>query len=108
MLSFDSLVCSLRLSRTVSSPVSEVVLVPPRVGFCSGSAAEDPPAVQEAAGSIPGLETSPGEGTAAHSRIVAWEIPWTEELGGLQSVRSQRVRRDHHHLTGHGCRISVP
>ena len=26
-----------------------------------------------------------------HSSILAWEIPWTEELGGLQSMRLQRV-----------------
>ena len=25
------------------------------------------------------------------SRILAWEIPWTEEPGGLQSMRLQRV-----------------
>ena len=34
------------------------------------------------------------EGMAAHSTIPAWRIPWTEEPGGLQSVGSQRVRRD--------------
>ena len=28
---------------------------------------------------------------ATHSSILAWEIPWTEEPGGLQSMRSQRV-----------------
>ena len=28
---------------------------------------------------------------ATHSSIVAWDIPWTEEHGGLQSVGSQRV-----------------
>ena len=27
--------------------------------------------------------------TAAHSSILAWEIPWTEEAGGLQPMRSQ-------------------
>ena len=27
---------------------------------------------------------------ATHSSILAWEIPWTEELGGLQSMGSQR------------------
>ena len=32
---------------------------------------------------------------ATHSSILAWEIPWTEEPGGLQSTGSQRV--------GHGC-----
>ena len=30
-----------------------------------------------------------------HSSILAWEILWTEELGGPQSMGSQRV--------GHGC-----
>ena len=29
-----------------------------------------------------------------HSSILAWEIPWTEEPGGLQSVGLQRVRQD--------------
>ena len=29
---------------------------------------------------------------ATHSSILAWEIPWTEESGGLQSMGSQRVR----------------
>ena len=28
---------------------------------------------------------------ATHSSIRAWEIQWTEELGGLQSMGSQRV-----------------
>ena len=27
---------------------------------------------------------------ATNSSILAWEIPWTEEPGGLQSMRSQR------------------
>ena len=27
---------------------------------------------------------------ATHSSILAWEIPWTEEPGGLQSIGSQR------------------
>ena len=31
---------------------------------------------------------------ATHSNILAWEIPWTEERGGLQCMRSQRVRHD--------------
>ena len=32
--------------------------------------------------------------TATHSSTLAWEIPWTEEPGGLQSMRSQRVGHD--------------
>ena len=31
---------------------------------------------------------------ATHSNILAWEIPWTEEPGGLQSMRSRTVRHD--------------
>ena len=31
---------------------------------------------------------------AAHSSILTWRIPWTEEPAGLQSVGSQRVRPD--------------
>ena len=34
------------------------------------------------------------EEMAAHSSVLAWEIPWTEEPGGLQSMGSQRVRHD--------------
>ena len=34
------------------------------------------------------------EGMAAHSRVLAWRSPWTEEPGGLQSIGSQRVRQD--------------
>ena len=35
-----------------------------------------------------------GGGNGTHSSILAWRIPWTEEPGGLQSLGSQRVRRD--------------
>ena len=31
---------------------------------------------------------------ATHSSTLAWRIPWTEELGGLQSTGSQRVGHD--------------
>ena len=34
------------------------------------------------------------KGMATHSSILAWRIPWTEELGGLQSMGSQRVKHD--------------
>ena len=35
---------------------------------------------------IPGLGRSLEEEMATHSSIVAWEIPWTEEAGRLQSI----------------------
>ena len=31
---------------------------------------------------------------AIHSRTLVWEIPWTENPGGLQSMGSQRVGHD--------------
>ena len=31
---------------------------------------------------------------ATHSSVLAWRIPWTEELGGLHSMGSQRVGHD--------------
>ena len=31
---------------------------------------------------------------ATHSSTLAWKIPWTEQLGRLQSMGSQRVRQD--------------
>ena len=44
------------------------------------------------AGSIPGGgEDALEKGTATHSSILAWRIPWTEEPGGLQSMGLQRV-----------------
>ena len=39
-----------------------------------------------------GLEDPLVEKMATHSNILAWEIPWTKESGGLQSTKeSQRV-----------------
>ena len=34
------------------------------------------------------------EEMATHSSILAWEIPWTEKAGRLQSIGSQRVEHD--------------
>ena len=44
--------------------------------------------------SILGREDPLEEGTATCSSILAWRIPWTKELGRLQSIGSQRVRHD--------------
>ena len=41
-----------------------------------------------------GQEDPLEKGTATHSSILAWRIPWTEEPGGLQSMRSERVGHD--------------
>ena len=41
-----------------------------------------------------GQEDSLEKVMALHSSILAWEIPWTKEPGGLQSVGLQRVGHD--------------
>ena len=43
------------------------------------------------AGSIPGLERSPGGGHSNPLQYSCLEIPWTEEPGGLQSMGSQSL-----------------
>jgi len=40
--------------------------------------------------SIPRLGRSLEKEMATHSSILAWKIPWTEELGGLRSMESRR------------------
>ena len=41
-----------------------------------------------------GQQDSLEKETATHSSILAWEIPWTEEPGGLQFMGLQRVGHD--------------
>ena len=41
-----------------------------------------------------GWEDHLEEGMATHFSILAWRIPWGEELGGLQSMGPQRIRHD--------------
>ena len=49
------------------------------------------PAVQETRVQSLGWEDPLEKEMATHSSILAWKISWTEEPGGLQSMRSQRV-----------------
>ena len=55
---------------------------------------KNPPAVQETQVRSLSREDPLEEEMATHSSILAWRSPWTEELGGLQSMGSQRVRPD--------------
>ena len=52
------------------------------------------PAVQETRAHSLGGEDPLEKEMAAHSSVLAWRTPWTEEPGGLQSLGSQRVRHD--------------
>ena len=52
------------------------------------------PAMQETQVQSLGKEDPLEEDMATHSSILAGEIPWMEELGGLQSMRLPRVGHD--------------
>ena len=52
------------------------------------------PAVQETRVQSLGQEDLLEKEMATHPHILAWRIPWTEELGGLQSMETQRVVHD--------------
>ena len=52
---------------------------------------KNPPAKQEKWVRSLGLEDPLEKEMATHSSILVWEIPWTEEPGGLQFMGSQRI-----------------
>ena len=67
------------------------------LGFPGGAVVKNLPASAGDAGgtgSVPGSGRSPGEGNSNPPQYLAWRIPWTEEPGGLQSMRSQRVGQE--------------
>ena len=53
---------------------------------------ENPPAKQEMQVRSLGWEDPLEKKMATRLSILAWEIPWAEEPGGLQSMGSQRIR----------------
>ena len=55
---------------------------------------KNPPAMQEIQVHSLGWEDPLEKGMATHASILAWRIPWIEEPCRLQSMGSQRVRRD--------------
>ena len=64
-------------------------------GFLGGSAVKKSPANAGDVGLIPALERFPGGEKATHfNNTFAWEIPWTEEPAGQQSVGSQGEGHD--------------
>ena len=69
-----------------------------QVGFPGGSEGKE--SVCSAGDHVQSLcwEDPLEEGRATHPSILAWRIPWTEEPGGLQFMRLQRVGHD---LTSH-------
>ena len=64
------------------------------LGFRGGTVVKNPLPVQEMQDTQVqslGQEDALEQEMAAHSSILAWEIPWTEEPGRLQSMGSQRI-----------------
>ena len=72
------------------NPLKQMLLLP--LGFPGGSAAKTPTAIQEMWVQSLGWENPLEKVMATYSSILAWEIPWTEENGGLQPMGLQRVR----------------
>ena len=68
------------MSRNMDFPVAQMV--------------KNLPAMKETRVRSLGREDPLEKGMAIHSSILAWGIPWTEKLGGLQFLRSQRVGHD--------------
>ena len=64
------------------------------MGFSGSMEVKNPSVNAKDMVSIPGGEDPLEEEMATHSSILVWRISWTEESGGLQSVRSQRVEHD--------------
>ena len=55
---------------------------------------KNPPTMQETQVQSLGQEDPLEKEMATQSSILAWEIPWTEEPGGLQSMGLQRVQHN--------------
>ena len=62
------------------------------MGFPGGSDGKESVCSAEDMGSIPGSGNPLEKDRVTHSYILAWEIPWTEEPGGLQSMGSPKSR----------------
>ena len=73
---------------TLELPI--LISATPSGGFPGGSVVKNLPAMQEMLIWSPGWEDPLEKGMTTHSSIFAWEIPWTEEPGGLQSKGLQK------------------
>ena len=62
-----------------------------KTGLPGGSLGKESTCNQEAQIQSLGQEDPLEKGMATHSSIPAWEIPWTEEPGGLQSMELQEA-----------------
>ena len=77
-----------KMRKTTSENIASI-----DTGFPGGSYSKASACNARDPGPIPGSGRSPGEGNSTHSSILTWEIPWTEEPVGLQSMGSQTWKR---------------
>ena len=66
-----------------------ISIIKKNLSFPGDSVVKNPPAKQETWVQSLGQENPLEKKIATHSSIPAWEIPWTEEPGRLQSLGSQ-------------------
>ena len=60
------------------------------LGFPSGSVVKHPPAMRDSWVQSLGQEDPLEKEMAMHSSMLAWEIPWTEKPGRIQSMGPQK------------------
>ena len=75
-----------------------------RSGFPGGSVSQESAVIQETQVWSLGQEDLLEKEMPTHSSILAWNIPWTKEPGGLQSMGHKKLditwRLNHHHALG--------
>ena len=64
------------------------------MGFLVAQTVKNLPAMRETKVLSLGQEDPLEKRMATHSSNLAWRMPWTNKLGGLQSMELQRVRQD--------------
>ena len=74
--------------------ISQLLQPPKRGGTESAQRLKRLPTMRETWVRSLGREDPLEKEMATHSSVLAWRIPWTEELGGLQFTGSQRVKHD--------------
>ena len=78
-------------------------MMPARVSLVA-QMVKNPPAMRETWVQSLGWEDPLEKGMAAHSIVLAWRVPWTEESGARQSMGSKRV--GHHWASNAQIRLS--
>ena len=68
---------------------------------------KNPPAMQETQVQSLGWEDPPDKGTATHSSILVWRIPWTEEPGWLHGVGTSQIQLLDFHFHFHSMTLTL-